>query len=58
MYKKMGEMLLELAQESTDGRFISVLEGGYNLTVLAKKLFGYSTISLKTSSTAEPASRS
>jgi acetoin utilization deacetylase AcuC-like enzyme len=34
-YQKMGEMLLQLAQESADGRLISVLEGGYNLTVLA-----------------------
>jgi acetoin utilization deacetylase AcuC-like enzyme len=31
----MGEMLLNLAQESAEGRLISVLEGGYNLTVLA-----------------------
>jgi acetoin utilization deacetylase AcuC-like enzyme len=34
-YQKMGEMLLQLAQEYADGRLISVLEGGYNLTVLA-----------------------
>ncbi|MFZ2088356.1 MAG: histone deacetylase [Desulfobaccales bacterium] len=34
-YKKMGEMLLKLAGDSAQGRLISVLEGGYNLTVLA-----------------------
>ncbi len=34
-YKKMGEMLLQLAEDSAAGRLISVLEGGYNLTVLA-----------------------
>jgi len=34
-YQKMGEMVLELAQESAGGHLVSVLEGGYNLTVLA-----------------------
>lgn len=34
-YLKMGRLLLELAQETADGRLVSVLEGGYNLTVLA-----------------------
>lgn len=34
-YRKMGEMILQLAQESAEGRLVSVLEGGYNLTVLA-----------------------
>jgi len=34
-YQKMGEELLKLAQETADGRLISVLEGGYNLTALA-----------------------
>jgi acetoin utilization deacetylase AcuC-like enzyme len=34
-YKKMGEMLFQLAQDHAEGRLISVLEGGYNLTVLA-----------------------
>jgi len=34
-YQKMGELLLELAHESAEGRLISVLEGGYSLTVLA-----------------------
>ena len=34
-YKAMGEMLLQLAEDSASGRLISVLEGGYNLTVLA-----------------------
>ena len=28
-------MLLQLAEDSASGRLISVLEGGYNLTVLA-----------------------
>ena len=31
----MGELLLELAQETAGGRLVTVLEGGYNLTVLA-----------------------
>jgi acetoin utilization deacetylase AcuC-like enzyme len=34
-YQEMTKMLLELAEESAAGRFLSVLEGGYNLTVLA-----------------------
>jgi acetoin utilization deacetylase AcuC-like enzyme len=34
-YKQMGEMLLKLAQEFAEGRLVSVLEGGYSLTVLA-----------------------
>jgi len=34
-YRRMGGLLLELAQESAGGRLVSVLEGGYNLTVLA-----------------------
>ncbi len=34
-YKKMGEMLRQPAADSAAGRLISVLEGGYNLTVLA-----------------------
>lgn len=34
-YRQMGRLLLELAKESADGRLISVLEGGYNLTALA-----------------------
>jgi acetoin utilization deacetylase AcuC-like enzyme len=34
-YQKMGSLLLELAEASAGGRLISVLEGGYNLTVLA-----------------------
>jgi acetoin utilization deacetylase AcuC-like enzyme len=31
----MGGLLLELAEATAGGRLISVLEGGYNLTVLA-----------------------
>lgn len=34
-YRKMGGMLLQLAEETAEGRLISLLEGGYNLTVLA-----------------------
>jgi acetoin utilization deacetylase AcuC-like enzyme len=34
-YRRMGEMLLQLAQETAGGRFVSLLEGGYNLAVLA-----------------------
>jgi acetoin utilization deacetylase AcuC-like enzyme len=34
-YQKMGNLLLELAEDSAAGRLIGVLEGGYNLTVLA-----------------------
>ncbi len=34
-YNKMGAMLLQLAQDQAESRLISVLEGGYSLTVLA-----------------------
>jgi acetoin utilization deacetylase AcuC-like enzyme len=34
-YRRMGRTLLDLAQEFAGGRLISVLEGGYNLQVLA-----------------------
>jgi acetoin utilization deacetylase AcuC-like enzyme len=34
-YREMGQLLLQLAEDSAGGRLISVLEGGYNLTVLA-----------------------
>ncbi len=34
-YKTMGSLVLEVARESAGGRVVSVLEGGYNLTVLA-----------------------
>jgi acetoin utilization deacetylase AcuC-like enzyme len=34
-YKTMVSLLLELAQETAGGRLVGVLEGGYNLTVLA-----------------------
>jgi acetoin utilization deacetylase AcuC-like enzyme len=33
-YRQMGQMLLDLAQETAGGRLITVLEGGYNLEVL------------------------
>ena len=33
-YRQMGQMLLDLAQETGEGRLITVLEGGYNLEVL------------------------
>ena len=33
-YRAMGQLILELAQESASGRLITVLEGGYNLEVL------------------------
>jgi acetoin utilization deacetylase AcuC-like enzyme len=33
-YREMGQLLLELAQETAGGRLITVLEGGYNLQVL------------------------
>jgi acetoin utilization deacetylase AcuC-like enzyme len=33
-YRQMGQLLLELAQETASGRLITVLEGGYNLKVL------------------------
>ncbi|MBM4275300.1 MAG: histone deacetylase [Deltaproteobacteria bacterium] len=35
-YRDMGRLLIELAQETAAGRVISVLEGGYNLEVLAQ----------------------
>lgn len=34
-YKTMGRLILDVAQETAGGRLVSVLEGGYNLTVLA-----------------------
>jgi acetoin utilization deacetylase AcuC-like enzyme len=34
-YRAMGRTLLRLARDHAQGRFISVLEGGYNLEVLA-----------------------
>jgi|UniRef100_A0A7C3UW29 acetoin utilization deacetylase AcuC-like enzyme len=34
-YQKMGSLVLKLAEDFAQGRLISVLEGGYNLTVLA-----------------------
>jgi acetoin utilization deacetylase AcuC-like enzyme len=34
-YRKMGRLLLKLARETAQGRVITVLEGGYNLEVLA-----------------------
>jgi acetoin utilization deacetylase AcuC-like enzyme len=34
-YQAMGRHLFDLARETAGGRLISVLEGGYNLTVLA-----------------------
>lgn len=34
-YRAMGRLLLDLAQETASGRVITVLEGGYNLQVLA-----------------------
>jgi acetoin utilization deacetylase AcuC-like enzyme len=34
-YLEMGKLLLQLAEDSAAGRLITVLEGGYNLTVLA-----------------------
>jgi|UniRef100_A0A7C3SM24 acetoin utilization deacetylase AcuC-like enzyme len=34
-FKTMGSLVLEVAKESAGGRLVSVLEGGYNLTVLA-----------------------
>jgi acetoin utilization deacetylase AcuC-like enzyme len=33
-YREMGQLLLDLAQVTADGRLITVLEGGYNLQVL------------------------
>jgi acetoin utilization deacetylase AcuC-like enzyme len=34
-YLEMGKLLLQLAEDTAQGRLITVLEGGYNLTVLA-----------------------
>lgn len=34
-YRTMGRLILEVARETAGGRLVSVLEGGYNLTVLA-----------------------
>jgi acetoin utilization deacetylase AcuC-like enzyme len=34
-YQVMGRLLLQLARDHAQGRFITVLEGGYNLAVLA-----------------------
>jgi acetoin utilization deacetylase AcuC-like enzyme len=34
-YKRMTEVILKLASECCDGRLVSVLEGGYNLTSLS-----------------------
>jgi len=34
-YREMGRLLLKLARETEEGRVITVLEGGYNLEVLA-----------------------
>ena len=33
-YRDMGQLILDLARESAEGRLITVLEGGYNLEVL------------------------
>ncbi len=33
-YRDMGQLVLDLAQETAKGRLVSVLEGGYNLEVL------------------------
>ncbi len=33
-YRAMGQLILDLAQETASGRLITVLEGGYNLEVL------------------------
>jgi acetoin utilization deacetylase AcuC-like enzyme len=35
-YRKMGRLIQDLAQETAGGRLITVLEGGYNLEVLAE----------------------
>ena len=34
-YQAMGRLLLDLAQQTASGRVVTVLEGGYNLQVLA-----------------------
>ena len=33
-FREMGQLLLDLAQETAQGRLVTVLEGGYNLEVL------------------------
>jgi acetoin utilization deacetylase AcuC-like enzyme len=33
-YREMGQLLFDLAQETAEGRLVTVLEGGYNLEVL------------------------
>ncbi len=33
-YREMGRLVLDLAQETAEGRLVTVLEGGYNLEVL------------------------
>ncbi len=33
-YREMGQLLMDLAQETAGGRLVTVLEGGYNLEVL------------------------
>ena len=33
-YREMGQLVLDLAQETAGGRLVTVLEGGYNLEVL------------------------
>jgi len=33
-YREMGQLVLDLAQETAEGRLVTVLEGGYNLEVL------------------------
>jgi acetoin utilization deacetylase AcuC-like enzyme len=35
-YRDMTQLVLDLAQETAGGRLITVLEGGYNLEVLAE----------------------
>jgi len=37
-YRNMTQVVLELAQETAQGRLITVLEGGYNLEVLAESV--------------------
>jgi acetoin utilization deacetylase AcuC-like enzyme len=33
-YRDMGQLVLDLALETAQGRLVTVLEGGYNLEVL------------------------
>ncbi|MBM4295571.1 MAG: histone deacetylase [Deltaproteobacteria bacterium] len=35
-YRNLGRLLIELAQETAGGRVVGILEGGYNLEVLAE----------------------